>query len=77
MKILSDLEIKKSDFTLKDFENRFRIVSNPLQQNFFYFWDEIIGEMTYAGRTGNARVNQNSFNSLKNLIKAPDLTLKK
>ena len=65
LKILSDLEMDKSDFTLKDFENRFRVVSNPLQQNFFYFWDEIIGEMTYAGRTGNARVNKNSFNSLK------------
>ena len=76
LKILSDLEMDKSDFTLKDFENRFRIVSNPLQQNFFYFWDEIIGEMTYAGRTGNARVNKNSFNSLKKFNKSTRLNFK-
>ena len=76
LKILSDLEMEKSDFTLKDFENRFRIVSNPLQQNFFYFWDEIIGEMTYAGRTGNARVNKNSFNSLKKFNESTRLNFK-
>jgi site-specific recombinase XerD len=76
LKILSDLEMDKSDFTLKDFENRFRIVSNPLQQNFFYFWDEIIGEMTYAGRTGNARVNKNSFNSLKKFNEGTRLNFK-
>lgn len=76
LKILSDLEMEKSDFTLKDFENRFRIVSNPLQQNFFYFWDEIIGEMTYSGRTGNARVNKNSFNSLKKFNKSTRLNFK-
>ncbi len=56
--------MEKEDFTLKDFENRFRVESNPVQQNVFYFWDEIIGEMISAGRTGNARANKDTFNSL-------------
>jgi len=64
LKILADLEMETNDFTLKDFEDRFRIVSNPVQQNVFYFWDEIIGEMISAGRTGNARAHKDSFNSL-------------
>ncbi|TXE08383.1 site-specific integrase [Gelidibacter salicanalis] len=76
LKILSDLEMEKSDFTLKDFENHFRIVSNPVQQNLFYFWDEIIGEMIYAGRTGNAKVNKDTFESLKKFNKSTKLNFK-
>tara|TARA_R110000764_G_scaffold70045_9_gene144851 strand:- start:28159 stop:28629 length:471 start_codon:yes stop_codon:yes gene_type:complete len=64
LKILSDLEMETDDFTLRDFENRFRIVSNPVQQNVFNFWHEIIGEFIYAGRTGNARINKEVFASL-------------
>ncbi|WP_445738365.1 phage integrase SAM-like domain-containing protein [Mariniflexile sp.] len=76
LKILSDLEMEKSDFTLRDFENRFRIVSNPVQQNVFYFWDEIIGELIYAGRTGNARVNKEVFASLNLFHKSTRLNFK-
>lgn len=76
LKILTELEMDKNDFTLKDFENRFRIVSNPVQQNVFYFWDEIIGEMISAGRTGNARAHKDSFNSLKLYHRSTKLTFK-
>lgn len=76
LKILSDLEMEKSDFTLKDFESRFRIVSNPAQQNFFYFWDEIIDEMTFAGRIGNARANKDTYNSIKKFNKSTQLNFK-
>lgn len=64
LKTLTELEIEKSDFTLRDFENRFRIVSNPVQQNVFYFWDEIIQEMISAGRIGNAQVNKDAMHSV-------------
>lgn len=64
LKILTELEIEKTDFTLRDFENRFRIVSNPVQQNVFYFWDEIIQEMISAGRIGNAQVNKDAMHSV-------------
>lgn len=76
LKILTDLEMEKSNFTLKDFENRFRIVSNPVQQNVFYFWDEIIGEMISAGRTGNARANKDTFDSLHLFHKSTRLNFK-
>jgi site-specific recombinase XerD len=64
LKILTDLEMEKSDFTLMDFENRFRIVSNPVKQNVFYFWNEIIQEMILAGRIGNAQVYKDAKHSV-------------
>ncbi len=76
LKILTDLEMEKNEFDLQDFENSFRVVSNPVQQNIFYFWDEIIGEMISAGRTGNARTHKDSFNSLKLFHKSTKLTFK-
>jgi len=76
LKILTDLEMEKEDFTLKDFENRFRVESNPVEQNVFYFWDEIIGEMISAGRTGNARANKDTFHSLHLFHKTTRLTFK-
>ena len=76
LKILSDLEMEKDEFTLNDFENRFRIVSNPVQQNVFYFWDEIMDEMISAGRTGNARANKDTFNSLQLFNKSTRLTFR-
>jgi len=76
LKILSDLEMETDDFTLRDFENRFRIVSNPVQQNVFHFWHEIIGEFIYAGRTGNARINKEVFASLNLFHKSTRLNFK-
>jgi site-specific recombinase XerD len=74
LKILSDLEIEKEYFDLIEFENRLRIVSNPVQQNIFYFWDEIISEMLLAGRTGNAKVNKETSRSIKNFFGSKHLT---
>ncbi|MEJ4088330.1 site-specific integrase [Galbibacter orientalis] len=65
LKVYSDLEIEKDNFSLEDFENHFRIEGNPIKQNIFNFWDEIINEMIDAGRTGNARANRDSYNSIK------------
>lgn len=76
LKILTDLEMEKDEFSLQDFENHFRVISNPIQQNVFYFWDEIISEMIFAGRTGNARTHKDSFNSLKLFHKSTRLTFK-
>ena len=76
LKIITELGIEKDDFTLDDFENNFRIRTNPVQQNLFYFWDEIIQEMTVAGRTGNARVNSDTFNSLKRFVGKTQFTFK-
>ena len=76
LKILSELEMEKKEYNLEDFEERFRILSNPVQQNVFYLWNEIIEEMITAGRTGNARANKDSYNSLKLYNKSTKLTFK-
>ncbi len=65
LKIYSELEIENEDFTLEDFEKRFRVDANPVEKNVFNFWKEIIAEMILAGRTGNARANQDTYNSVK------------
>ncbi|SDF53497.1 site-specific integrase [Cellulophaga baltica] len=74
LKILSDLEIEKEYFDLNEFENRFRVVTNPVQQNVFYFWNEIIEEMMLAGRTGNAKVNRETRRSIRNFFGSDYLT---
>ena len=65
LKIYSELEIENEDFTFEDFEKRFRVDANPVEKNVFNFWNEIIAEMILAGRTGNARANQDTYNSVK------------
>ncbi len=65
LKVLAELELGKKQYTLDDFEQKFRIDSNPADQNVFNFWEEIISEMVTAGRTGNARANKETLGSLK------------
>ena len=76
LKILTELEIEKEGFTLEDFEHRLRIQSNPIDKGVFDFWDEIIAEMISAGRTGNARANRDTYNSLKMFNKSKRLKFK-
>ncbi|MGB5370239.1 MAG: site-specific integrase [Flavobacteriaceae bacterium] len=76
LKIIGELNIERDDFSLDDFEKKYRVESNPVEQNIFYFWDEIIGEMISAGRTGNARANKDTFHSLHLFNKTTRLTFK-
>ncbi|MCM5662496.1 site-specific integrase [Galbibacter mesophilus] len=73
LKIYSELDIEKDNFSLEDFEKHFRIEANPIKQNVFNFWDEIIHEMIDAGRTGNARANRDSYNSVKKFYRTKSL----
>ena len=68
LQVLGELKIEQDDFTLNDFEQRYRVHSNPIQNNVFIFWDEIIGEMITAGRIGNAKVNKDTSNSVKKFL---------
>ncbi len=77
LKIISELELENDVFSLDDFERRFRYESNPVQQNVFTFWQEIMDEMIIAGRTGNARVNHEAFNSLKRFHRNSNLYFEK
>lgn len=63
--VVTDLQQKKSDYTLSDVEKAMRVDANPVYQNIFKFWEEIIAEMIKSGRTGNAQVNKDAYNSVK------------
>jgi site-specific recombinase XerD len=76
LRFIGELKIEREDFTLEDFEKRYRVDSNPVNSNVFLFWEEIIGEMIEAGRTGNARANRDTYNSLKMFNRSTNLTFK-
>ena len=76
LQVLGDLKIESDDFTLEDFEKAYRVSSNPVQNNLFAFWDEIIDEMMAAGRMGNARVNREAYKSIKKFHGSTNLVFK-
>ncbi|WP_037321279.1 MULTISPECIES: site-specific integrase [Salegentibacter] len=64
-RIYSELQLKNESFRLSEFENAFRVTSNPESKKFFYFWNDLIQEFNSAGRTGNARIHNEAFLALK------------
>ncbi|MDT0687678.1 site-specific integrase [Autumnicola psychrophila] len=76
LQILGEMKIESDDFTLEDFEKKYRVLSNPVQNNVFTFWNEIIEEMTAAGRIGNARVNKEAYKSILKFNGSKNLTFK-
>lgn len=74
LQIIGKLKIEKDNFSLDDFEQMYRVDSNPVQNDVFIFWDEIIGEMVSAGRMGNAKVNKDTSDSLKKFLNSNRLT---
>ncbi len=72
--VYSQLEMENEHFSLNDFEKAFRVTENPINDNFFFFWNELISEMVDAGRTGNARSHEDSFNAFKKFNRSTQLT---
>lgn len=72
--IYSRLKLENDDFTLKDFENAFRLTSNPESKKLFELWNELIAELITAGRTGNARMHNDSLTSFKTFVKKKHIT---
>lgn len=64
-RIYSELQLENESFRLSEFENAFRVTSNPQSKKFFYFWNDLIQEFNSAGRTGNARIHNEAFLALK------------
>lgn len=62
--IFTKYEDESKLLTLDDFETEFRVTTNPEAKNIYNFWNEIIQEMIDAGRTGNARANKETLNSI-------------
>jgi len=65
LKIINDFEIEDKDFSFNTLEKQLRVISNPLNNNVFNFWNEVTKEMLESGRTGSAKVNSDTYNSLK------------
>ena len=75
-KIITDLEIENEYYTLEDFERKFRVNANPINQNIFTFGEEIISEMKESNRMGNARVYYDTLNSIMRFQRNRHLTFK-
>ncbi len=75
-KVITDIEIENEYYTLEDFEKKYRVNSNPINQNIFTFGEEIISEMKMSGRMGNARMYYDTLNSLMRFQRNRHLTFK-
>ena len=49
--VASEIEIQNPDYTLEDFDKLYRFTFNPVKNDVFAFFDEIVDQMTFAGRT--------------------------
>lgn len=63
--IVTELEIENPDYTIQEFDTRFRITFNPAANDVFTFFEEIIEEMIYAGRVGNAKAYKDAKTSVQ------------
>ncbi len=62
--IINDFQLKEEDFTLKDFEEKFRGGKKLTDQLVHQFFDKIIDENERTGKVGNARVYKETRISL-------------
>jgi site-specific recombinase XerD len=67
--VVTRLQQEKGYYSLLEIEAGLRVQSNPVSNSVFVFWDEIIGEMEKAGRTGNARIYRDTSKSFKKYCK--------
>jgi integrase/recombinase XerD len=67
--IISEFEIDDIDFTLNEFEQRFRFGSKRSKIDLFVFWDSVVNDLVLSGRTGYARNNRDTIRSLRKFHK--------
>jgi len=63
-KIIRELQLNQNDFTLEEFEDEFRGFKKNQDAKVIDFFNEIIDEMTRAGRIANAKAYQDTRDSL-------------
>lgn len=66
--IVSKFQIEDVDFTLQEFEDKFRRKAE-MKDDVMNFFEEVIDEMISAGRIGNARAYSEAHQSLKRFMK--------
>ncbi|MGB5436901.1 MAG: site-specific integrase [Maribacter sp.] len=74
--IISEFEIEDVDFTLNEFENRFRFGSKRSKIDLFEFWNSVVRDLELSGRMGYARTNRDTLNSLKIFHNRPVLYMR-
>lgn len=74
--IASEIDIQNPDFTLEDFDKLYRITFNPVKNDVFAFFDEIVEEMTFAGRVGNAKSYKDTKTSIQIFHKGKKLSFR-
>lgn len=75
LKIIDDFNLEGIDFTLNQFENKFRGKSDA-NKNLKSYWEEKIDDLNKAGRTGNARAYRDTMNSFFKFTKNKNLVFR-
>ncbi len=74
--IASEIDIQNPDYTLEDFDKLYRITFNPVKNDVYAFFDEIVEEMTFAGRIGNAKSYKDTKTSVQIFHKGKKLSFR-
>ncbi|HFK5520902.1 site-specific integrase [Elizabethkingia anophelis] len=69
LEILRGFQLDDKDFSLDDFEHKFRGIGE-YNENFIDFFDEIIQEMETSNRIGNAKAYREAKNTLLHYLKS-------
>lgn len=75
LKIIDDFFMDEQDFTLEQFEEKFRGIE-PNKLTVIEFWDEVISDLKKSGKVGNAKALNETKNSLFSFHKKTNLMFK-
>lgn len=75
LKIIDEFLMDEIDFTLDQFEDKFRGIE-PNKMTVLEFWNEIISDLTKSGKVGNAKALNETKTSLFNFHKKNNLMFK-
>lgn len=75
LKIIDEFLMDEVDFTLDQFEEKFRGVE-PNRMTVLEFWNEVISDLTKSGKVGNAKALNETKKSLFNFHKKNNLMFK-
>lgn len=75
LKIIDDFIMDEIDFTLEQFEEKFRGVE-PNKKTVLEFWDEVISDLIKSGKAGNAKALSETKKSVFNFHKKNSLMFK-
>lgn len=75
LKIINDFELEEIDFSLDQFEEKFRGIE-PNKITVLEFWNEVISDLNKSGKAGNAKALSETKKSVFNFHKKNNLMFK-